>query len=446
MRHKARMSTSNRLSLREIATDRTLALMLALAYGTGLPFLLVFSTQSARLTEANVPIERIGLISWVALCYSLKFLWSPLIDRVDIPVLAPRLGRRRAWLLTAQSGVAIGLLGLALSDPARSLVAVVAWSAFTAFAGATQDIVVDGWRIDAAPVERQGIMAATYQLGYRLALLTAGAGTFYIAQFSGWRTAYLSMASLMVIGMGAGLLSPRLPERARSLETRGQAFRTSFAEPVMDLIRRYGLWLVAILLLVSLYRLPDFLTGVMANPLYITLGFQKSDIATITKLWGIWIGIGGAFIGGIAIARIGLMPSLLIGGIAASASHLCLALLAASGKRMDLLALSVSVESFAGSFAGTALIAYMSSLVSPAMAASQYALLSSLYALPGKIIGGLSGYAVKQVGFATFFATSSTIGVPVALLCLLVWARQRHLAAKLPEVATPSKVAEPAHG
>ena len=446
MRHKARMSTPNRLSLREIATDRTLALMLALAYGTGLPFLLVFSTQSARLTEANVPIERIGLISWVALCYSLKFLWSPLIDRVDIPVLAPRLGRRRAWLLTAQSGVAIGLLGLAFSDPARSLVAVVAWSAFTAFAGATQDIVVDGWRIDAAPVERQGIMAATYQLGYRLALLTAGAGTFYIAQFSGWRAAYLSMASLMVIGMGAGLLSPRLPERVRSIETSGQAFRTSFAEPVTDLVRRYGFWLVAILLLVALYRLPDFLTGVMANPLYITLGFQKSDIATITKLWGIWIGIGGAFMGGIAIARIGLLPSLLIGGIAASASHLCLALLAASGKRMDLLALSVSVESFAGSFAGTALIAYMSSLVSPAMAASQYALLSSLYALPGKIIGGLSGYAVKQVGFAAFFAASSTIGVPVALLCLLVWARQRHLAAKLAVSPAPSSVAEPAQG
>ena len=418
------MATSpNRVSLREIASDRTLALMLGLAYGTGLPFLLVFSTQSARLTEAKVPVETIGLISWVALCYSLKFLWSPLIDRVDLPVLAGLLGRRRAWLLAAQFAVACGLLGLAFTDPTRSLVLVIACSGFTAFAGATQDIVVDGWRIDAAPPERQGLMAATYQLGYWLALLSAGAGAFYIAQYFGWRAAYASMACLMLVGMGAGLLSPRLPERARPVGG-GFSLGESFVDPITDLFRRYGGLLVAILLLVALYRLPDFLTGVMANPLYITLGFQKVEIATITKVWGIWIGIGGAFAGGLSIARLGLMPSLLIGGIAASASHLCLALLAASGHRMDLLALSVSAESFAGSFAGTALIAYMSSLVSPAMAASQYALLSSLYALPGKIIGGFSGFAVKQYGFATFFAASSTVGVPVAVLCLLVWARQ----------------------
>ena len=419
------MSTKpDRPRLRDIASDRTLALMLALSYGAGLPFLLVFSTQSARLTEAGVPIQSIGLISWVALCYSLKFLWSPLVDRIDLPVLARALGRRRAWLVAAQLGVVAGLLGLAFGDPARSLAWIIASSAFTAFAGATQDIVVDGWRIDASPIERQGIMAATYQLGYRLALLTAGAGAFYLAQFFGWRSAYVTMAALMTVGMAAALASPRLPDRIRSPEGRRRALRTSFVEPVADLVTRYGFWLIAILSLVALYRLPDFLTGVMANPLYIILGFQKVEIATITKLWGIWIGIGGAFAGGIAIARLGLMPSLLIGGVAASASHLTLALLAASGKRMDLLALSVSVESFAGSFAGTALIAYMSSLVSPALAASQYALLSSLYALPGKIIGGLSGYAVASYGFATFFAATSTIGLPVAVLCLLVWARQ----------------------
>ena len=419
---------AQRPSVREIATDRTLALMLGLAYGTGLPFLLVFSTQSARLTEAKVPIVSIGLISWVALCYSLKFLWSPLIDRVDVPALAPLLGRRRAWLLTAQGGVIVGLLGLALGDPSRSLGFIVACSAFTAFFGATQDIVVDGWRIDVAPVERQGIMAATYQLGYRLALLSAGAGAFYLAQFAGWRRAYVAMAALMLVGVIAGLLSPRLPDRDVTAGRRGFDFRASFVEPLADLGRRHGWWLAAILLLVALYRLPDFLTGVMANPLYITLGFTKVEIANVTKVLGIWISIFGAFSGGLAIARFGLMPSLLVGGIAASASHLCLALLAANGLRHDLLVLSVCVESFAGSFAGTALIAYMSSLVSPAMAASQYALLSSLYALPGKIIGGLSGFAVAKWGFPAFFASSSTIGVPVALLCLAVWANQRRQA------------------
>jgi PAT family beta-lactamase induction signal transducer AmpG len=430
--------SQDRFRFREIFADRTLGLMLGLAFGTGLPFLLVFSTQSARLTEAHVPIESIGLISWVALCYSLKFVWSPIIDRVDVPLLASLLGRRRAWLLVSQLGVVSGLLGLAFADPARSLAWVVACSAFTAFAGATQDIVVDGWRIDAAPSHRQGVMAATYQLGYRLALLSAGAGAFYIAEFVSWRAAYSAMAVLMSVGIAAGLASPRLTEQARSTQDRRFTLQSSFVAPVTDLIRRYGAWLIAILLLIALYRLPDFLTGVMANPLYITLGFQKSDIATIGKLYGIWIGIAGAFAGGISIARLGLMPSLLVGGIAASASHLCLAWLAASGPKMELLTLSVSVESFAGSFAGTALIAYMSSLVSPSMAASQYALLSSLYALPGKIIGGLSGFAVKEIGFPAFFVASSTIGLPVALLCISVWTYERRHARSLDDRLGPA--------
>ncbi len=407
--------------------------MLALGFSSGLPFLLVLGTQALRLAEAKVPIAEIGLISWVGLCYSLKFLWAPVIDSVDVPWLGRALGRRRAWLLAAQIGVAGGLVALAFADPARSLSGLIVRAAITAFFAATQDVVIDGWRIDSAPTERQGIMAATSNFGYRLGMLAAGAGALYIADFFSWRTAYLAMAALMLVGMIAGLLSPRLPERARETDV---SFAAKFIEPVADLWRRYGPLLAAILLLVALYRLPDFLSGVMANPLYIDLGFSKSQIATMSKLYGVWIGIVGAFAGGFAITRIGLMPALLIGGIAAAASHLCLALLAANGKSLALLALSVSAENFAGNFAGAALIAYMSSLTSPAYAASQYALLSSLFALIGKFLGGLSGFAVKQIGFASFFASTSTIGLPVAALCLLLWARQGKTARQpQPEVA-----------
>ena len=402
-------------------SDPILALMLALGFSSGLPFLLVLGTQAARLAEAKVPIERIGLISWVGLCYSIKFLWAPVIDMVDVPWLARVLGRRRAWLLASQIGVAGGLVALAFAEPVRALAGLIVCAAITAFAAATQDIVIDGWRIDSAPTERQGIMAATYNFGYRLGLLAAGAGALYVADFYSWRTAYLAMAALMLVGIGAGLISPRLPDRAREADT---SLAEKFIEPLTDLWHRYGPLLAAILLLVALYRLPDFLSGVMANPLYIGLGFSKSQIATMSKVYGVWIGIAGAFAGGFAITRIGLMPALLIGGIAAAASHLCLALLAAAGKSLPLLALSVSVENFAGNFAGAALIAYMSSLTSPAFAASQYALLSSLYALLGKFLGGLSGFAVKQIGFAGFFACTSTIGLPVAALCLFLWARQ----------------------
>jgi PAT family beta-lactamase induction signal transducer AmpG len=191
------------------------------------------------------------------------------------------------------------------------------------------------------------------------------------------------------------------------------------------LLRRKGRLLIPILALVALYRLPDFVSGVMANPLYIDLGFSKSQIATVSKIYGVWVGIAGAFAGGLSVLRLGLMPALFLGGIAASASHLTLAWLAFHGARLDILTLAISVENFASGFAGTALISYMSSLTSPLFAATQYALLSSLYALPGKLVGGLSGLMVDNFGYPAFFVMTSTIGIPVALLSLTVWRASR---------------------
>jgi len=414
--------------LSQFLRDPRLALMLALGFSSGLPFLLIFSTQSVWLREVGVSRSAIGLMSYAALAFAFKFAWAPIIDRFDPPGLGALLGRRRGWMLTAQIGVALGLAGLAFGNPAQALTWNVAFAFLTAFAAATQDATIDGWRIDAAPPERQGMMAAIYQLGYRLAMLCAGAGALYIADFVSWRAAYLAMAALMAVGVGGCLLSPRLDLPAREAGTKAAAF----GEPLADLVRRYGAALVVILALVAIYRLPDFVSGVMANPLYIDLGFSKSEIATVSKLYGVWIGMAGAFGGGIAVARLGRMPSLLIGGFAASASHLTLAYLAASGAQAPLLTLSVSIESFASGFAGAALIAYMSSLVSPAFAATQYALLSSLYALPGKFVGGLSGVMVDAFGYVKFFIATATIGIPVVVLTLVVWRLATREAAKQP--------------
>jgi PAT family beta-lactamase induction signal transducer AmpG len=404
--------------LSQAAADPRLALMLGLGYSSGLPILLIFSTQSAWLREAKVPVVEIGLMSYCALAYSFKFLWAPVIDRFDPPGLARLLGRRRAWMLIAQLGVAAGLFGLAFAKPAEGLAWSIGFAALTAFAAATQDVTIDGWRIDAAPPERQGIMTAVYSLGYRLGMICAGAGAFYLADYGGWRLAYLVMSGLMLVGVISCLLSPKLDRAAGGP---APTFQTSFVEPLADLVRRHAAMIAPILLLVAIYRLPDFVSGVMANPLYIDLGFTKSDIATVSKLYGVWIGIAGAFAGGWLSGRLGLMPTLLIGGVAASASHLSLSLLAGHPGRLDLLTLAVSIESFASGFAGAALIAYMSSLVSPGYAATQYALLSSLYALPGKFVGGLSGEMVQAMGYQRFFAATALIGVPVALLCLTVW-------------------------
>jgi PAT family beta-lactamase induction signal transducer AmpG len=409
---------------REILRDPRLALMLALGFSSGLPFLLIFSTQSAWLREAGVSRSAIGLMSYAALAFTFKFAWAPFVDEYDPPLVGAWLGRRRGWMLTAQLGVAAGLSGLAFGAPAENLGWSITFAFLTAFAAASQDVTIDGWRIDAAPIERQGMMSASYQLGYRLALLCAGAGALYIADFASWRAACLAMAGLMLVGIGACLLSPPL-DRPRVAEgSRAATFASSYVEPLSDLLRRHGPALIGILMLVAIYRLPDFVSRVMAMPLYIDLGFTKSDIATVSKLYGVWIGIAGAFGGGVAVARLGLMPSLILGGVAASSSHLMLALLAAHGASLPLLTLSVSAESFASGFAGAALIAYMSSLVSPALAASQYALLSSLYALPSKLIGGLSGVMVDEFGYIRFFVATAAIGIPVVALSLTVWQMQ----------------------
>ncbi len=412
--------TATRLTARDVMTDRRVLLMLAFGFSAGLPFLLVFGTLSAWLRLAGVSRTEIGLLSYVALAYTFKFVWAPVIDAVDVPVLSRLLGRRRAWMVTAQLGIAAGLVGIAFSNPAASVTVTAAFALMVAFFSATQDVVVDGWRIDAAPTERQGMMAAAYQLGYRFALIASGAGALYIADLVGWREAYWTMAALVGVGLLATLLAP-VVDRAEGAPARGGfSFAHAVVEPFNDLLARKGLRLVLILLLVSFYRLPDFVAGVMANPLYVDMKFSMIEIANVSKLYGVWVGIAGAFAGGFALAKFGLVPSLAFGALASAGSNVMFALLATRGYDLTLLTLSISIDNFAGGFAGTALIAYMSGLTGAGFAATQYALLSSLYALPGKLVGGISGFMVDSFGYPTFFVMTSLVGIPVAILCLIV--------------------------
>lgn len=427
-------------------------LMLALGFSSGLPYLLVFSTLSTWLREAGISRTDIGLMSYVGLAYTIKFLWAPVLDHLHVPVLHRLLGRRRAWMLVAQAIVAIGLLGIASSDPHDGLTRLVICALIVAFGSATQDINVDAWRIEAAPREKQGAMAGVYQLGYRLALIAAGAGALYVAEYASWHMAYSAMALLMGIGATAALLSPRLDGESAHVmgEEAAEAavdalhlggtmarvaaflYRTVVA-PFVDFFGRHGLVALLILALIGCYRVPDFVMGVMANPLYIDLGFSKTEIANISKLYGVWMSISGALIGGAVVIKIGILRTMLIGVVAVSCANLLFAWLAGQGHNLGALTLAISAENIAGGFAGTALIAYMSSLTNTAFTATQYALFSSFYALPGKLIGGQSGRIVDAVGYENFFHLTAAMGIPAILLVLAVMNLDRDL--KPPAVA-----------
>ena len=427
---------------RDLFEDPRIVQMLALGFSSGLPLLLVLGTFTLRLAQSEIDIKSIGLFSYVALPYSLKFLWAPTIDRLDVPVLARRLGRRRAWMVTTQIATALALVLMAFSDPKDHLALLGLGAFLVAFCAASQDVVIDGWRIEAAGTDMQGILAATSNLGYRFGLILAGAGALYVAAYGGWTLAYLCMAGAMGIGFVAALFAARYDRETQEAaqphaapRSRSDAVRRAVVEPLSELYGRMGKALFAVLVLVALYRMPDFISGVMANPLYIKLGYDLPQIATIVKLVGVWIGIGGGFAGGWAISRFGMFPALVAGAFIAAASHLSMAWLALGAPELWRLAIAVSIESLCGSFAGIALITYMSSLTTPGYAATQYALFSSLYALPGKLVAGMSGFVVAAYGYPAFFTMTAAVGIPVVALCFAV--------GRAPHRSEPAAVAEP---
>lgn len=421
--------------LAHLMSDRRYAAMTALGFSMGIPYLLVYSTQSAWLTEAGVPLHTIGLLAELTIAYKFKFIWAPFLDKYDPPLLAALLGRRRGWIVLSQIAIIASLIGVAFGDPAHFIWWTICFSLALGFAGATQDVTIDGWRIVAAPAHKQSMMTAFMEAGYRVGTLAAGAAALIIADKYGWRVAYLCMAALISIGAVAAFLAPE-PESDLHVTHEHPGFVATVIAPIKELVTRLGPWALPVLLLIAGFRMPGYLTSAMAMPLFKHLNISGVDIATVTKLFGFWIAIAGTFFATYVVRRLGLMTTLLVGTIAGSASHLSLAWLAAEG-RGDYIAFAtaVSVEGFAYAFAQVVLITYMSELASTELAASQYALLTSLCALPGSFLAGASGFIVERVGFEHFFIGTSLIGIPVALLAWFVW-RNHPPAATAAEPAT----------
>jgi len=404
--------------------------MLALGFSAGLPLLLVLGTLSFRLREAGIDRSTIGYLSWVGLAYGFKWVWAPLVDRMPLPWLTARLGRRRSWLLMAQLVIALGLVGMAFNDPAQMLAPLVWCALAVAFGSATQDIALDAYRIESAGADAQATLAATYQTGYRLAMIWAGAGVLWIAaraqgeQVTGyahaaWQTAYLVMALSVLPGMLTVLFSPEPAPRplapARSL---GEWLRGALFDPFADFWQRYRWQAVLVLALIAVYRISDVVMGIMANPFYVDMGFTKDEVAAVTKVYGVVMTLVGAFVGGLLASRLGVMRVLMLGAVLSAASNLLFAWLSGVGHDVTALVFVVSADNLASGIASAAFIAYLSSLTNVSYSATQYALLSSMMLLLPKFIAGFSGDFVNAHGYALFFHATAWLGAPVLLL---VW-------------------------
>ena len=410
--------------------------MLGLGFAAGLPLLLVLGTLSFRLREAGIDRATIGYLSWVGLAYAFKWCWAPLVDRLPLPLLTRWLGRRRSWLLLSQAVIAVGLLGMAWADPRDTLGPVVWCALVVAFASATQDIALDAYRIESAEVRLQGVLSATYQTGYRLAMIWAGAGVLWIAagaesgavggyQQQAWQTAYAAMAASMLVGMAVVCWSPEpmrteLPP-ARDLQ---EWLRGALIEPFADFLRRHRWEAVLILALIGTYRISDVVMGIMANPFYVDMGYTKTEVANVTKVYGVVMTLVGAFIGGGLTLRWGVYPVLMLGAVLSAATNVLFAWLAGHGHDVTALIAVVSADNLSSGIASAAFIAYLSSLTNIQYSATQYALFSSMMLLAPKWLAGFSGAVVDAVGYATFFVGTAVLGVPVLLL--IHWARQTH--------------------
>jgi len=406
--------------LAHLWADRRYAAMLGLGFSSGIPFLLVYVTQSAWLSEAKVPIETIGLMSELTIAYKFKFVWAPFLEKYDAPIFSALLGRRRGWIVVSQIAVMLALAGIAFGDPAQWLAYTVAFSLALGLAGATQDVTIDGWRITSVPVRKQSVMTAVSEIGYRVGGLAAGAGALILADRYGWRSAYLCMAALMTVGALSAFLAPE-PDSDFAAKQEHPGLAATVIAPIKELITRLGPLALPIFLLIAGFRMPGYISSAMAMPLFKHLNFSDTEIATVTKLFGFWVALAATFFSAYIIRKIGIMRSLLVGTIAGSASHLSLAWLSADGGHdFWLFALATGIDGFAYAFASMVLINYMSSLASTELAASQFALMTSLCAFPGSLLAGTSGFIIASTGFTLFFVLTSLIGIPVAVLCWYV--------------------------
>ena len=422
----------------EVYLDRRIIAILFLGFSSGLPLMLVLATLTAWLSSAGVSKGMIGLFAYALAPYTLKFVWAPLMDRVPLPWLTRLLGRRRGWLLLSQVGLILAILGLASTDPAANLEATAVMALLVAFMSASQDIVVDAYRIEILEEDKLGAGAAVVVLGYRIAMWVATAGALVIAWFWGYPMAYTAMACLVLVGVVTVLLNPE-PEGSKTAAPRGERPALAWInevviEPFRDFLERNGLRTALIILaFISLYKASDVLIAQMAFPFYLDVGFNELEIGWVSGTFGLFCTFGGSFLMGAMIYRFGIVPGLFVAGLLQMASNLMFALQAYVGADLALFHVTILIENASGGMGTTAFVAYLSSLCNVRYTAVQYALLTSFMQLLGKfLITPSSGFLVDWMGWIPFFLLSMAAGLPALALLWWLW---RHLPAPEPAAA-----------
>lgn len=423
----AGVNASSKTDWRDLLQEKTLVIFF-LGFSSGLPLWLVFFTLTAWLYEADLPNSTISKFAFVMFAYSFKFIWSPLVDAIKVPLLTNRLGRRRSWMLVAQIGLAVSIAVLSQLDPAKATSLFFVVATIAAWFSATQDIAVDAYRVEVAGDEMQGVLAASYQYGYRVAGVVSGAGALYLADFYSWKLSYLVMACFMGVGILTTLYASE-PKNVKPpdyhfdgtlLQKAGKWLTAGVVGPVVDFFKRYGRFAAVILAFMAVFRISDYVLGVLANPFYLYIGFTKSQVATVAKLYGLWVALFGIGAGGWAVLKFGISRCLISATILIASTNLFFAVLVLTGPDVWMLAVAISFDNFAQGFGGTVFIAYLSSLTNMSFTATQYALFSSLSTFLGKLTAGFSGNVQEAVGWFWFFVYAAALGIPSIILSYVV--------------------------
>jgi len=396
--------------------------MLCLGFGSGLPYILLVSTSTAWLRDLNIDLSYIGFFTWITFTYTFKFAWAPLVDRFSIPFLA-QYGHRKSWIALMQIIIFLSLLFISNINPIDNFILFCVVGATIAFAGSIQDIAIDAFRIEYAHISDQGNLAASYQLGYRFAIIAATSLALIFADINGWPLTFKLMAGLMCLG----LLGVIFSKEESNKELGKLNFINSISEPLKDFMSRFGMFMAAILLLIiATYRLTDIVMGPMATPFYIDMGFTLTEIGAVVKVVALGASIFGIFFGGLLIKKIKIFRSLLLGAFLVMLTNILFAYVAISEKNITLLAMIVAMDSLAAGIVGTVNIAFLTSLVSKKYTGFQYALLTGFMAGPGFALKGLSGVWVNYLqeiygfkyGWMSFYVTTSMLTIPAILLLL----------------------------